>query len=92
MTFSRPFVLGGFDEVQPAGTYCVETDEMPLDGISFQGHRRILTLIYLPTRSGQLGGMQAFTVDPTELESALARDRAIAALPVDPEIGQKTLD
>ena len=37
-TFKRPFVLGGFDEVLPAGTYSVETDEMLLEGISFPAY------------------------------------------------------
>jgi hypothetical protein len=45
--FRRPFVLGGFDEVVPAGAYSVETDEELLEGISFPAYRRILTLIQL---------------------------------------------
>ncbi len=47
VTFRRPFVLGGFDEVLPAGAYSVETDEELLEGISFPAYRRILTLIQL---------------------------------------------
>ena len=27
VTFTQPFSLSGIDEVQPAGTYTVETDE-----------------------------------------------------------------
>jgi hypothetical protein len=43
VTFRRPFVLGGFDEVLPAGAYCVETDEELLEGMSFPAYRRILS-------------------------------------------------
>ena len=37
VTFRNPFVIGGFDEVLPAGVYSVETDEELLEGISFPG-------------------------------------------------------
>ena len=45
--FKRPFMLRGFDRVQPAGTYTVETDEELLDTISVTAYRRIATLIRL---------------------------------------------
>ncbi len=48
----RSFVLGGFDEVLPAGAYIVETDEELLEGISFPAYRRKLTPINLPAKSG----------------------------------------
>jgi hypothetical protein len=35
VTFTQPFSLSGIDEVQPAGTYTVETDEELLPGLSF---------------------------------------------------------
>lgn len=44
VVFRRPFVLGGFDEVLPAGAYNVETDEELLEGISFPAYRRDLVL------------------------------------------------
>jgi hypothetical protein len=91
VTFSRPFVLGGFDEVLPAGAYSVETDEELLEGISFPAYRRISTLIRLHAKSGQPGRSQTLTIDPNELDAALKRDQAPAEIPVGPDASQKTL-
>ncbi len=52
VTFAQPFSLSGIDEVQPAGTYTVETDEELLPGLSFPAYRRIATLIFLRSRGG----------------------------------------
>ena len=52
VTFTQPFSLNGIDEVQAAGTYTVETNEEPLQGVSFPAYRRIETLIFLPSRPG----------------------------------------
>jgi hypothetical protein len=76
VTFRRPFVLGGFDEVLPAGAYSVETDEELLEGISFPAYRRILTVIHLHAEPGYPGLTQTFTIDPNELDAALIRDQA----------------
>ena len=35
VTFTQPFSLNGIDEVQAAGTYTVETNEEPLQDVSF---------------------------------------------------------
>ena len=78
VTFTRPFVLGGFDEVLPAGAYSVETDEELVEGISFPVYRRILTLIHLHAKPGRPGLTQTLTIDPNELDAALMRDQAAA--------------
>jgi hypothetical protein len=52
VTFTQPFSLTGIDEVQPAGTYTVETDEELLPGLSFPAYRRVATLIFLRSRGG----------------------------------------
>lgn len=83
VTFRRPFVLAGIDEVLPAGTYIVETDEAPLEGVSFLAYRRMLTLLHLQARSGYAGTTQTWTIDPAELDAALKRDRPTAAMPAD---------
>ena len=80
VTFRRPFVLGGFDEVLPAGAYSVETDEELLEGISFPAYRRILTLIHLHAKPGHPGRTQKLTIDPNELDAALKRDQAPAEI------------
>jgi len=87
VTFTRSFVLGGFDEVLPAGTYTVETDEELLEGISFPAYRRILTLIRLHPRPGLT---QTLTIDPNELNAALMRDQAPLGIPTDTDAGQRT--
>jgi hypothetical protein len=50
VTFTRPFNLRGMDEVPPAGTYTVETDE-ELHQTSLPAYRRISTLMRLPART-----------------------------------------
>lgn len=91
VSFRRPFVLGGFDEVLPAGAYSVETDEELLGGISFPVYRRLLTLIHLHAKPGHPGLTQTLTIDPNELDAALKRDQAPAEIPVGRDASQKTL-
>jgi len=83
VTFDRPFVLAGYSEVLPAGSYIVETDEEPVGGISFVAYRRTLTVIHLPSKSGNPGHSGMLTIDPNELEEALKRDQGLAELLVD---------
>jgi hypothetical protein len=80
VTFKRPFVLGDFDEVQPAGAYRVETDEELLDGLSFPAYRRTLTLLHLHAQPGHPGRTQMLEIDPKDLEAALERDQTAAKL------------
>lgn len=79
VTFRRPFVLAGLDGLQPAGRYTVETDEELLPAFSLTAYRRLATWLRLPALAADgmsAGGRtQVATVDPIELESALARDR-----------------
>lgn len=84
VTFGGPFILGGLDEVLPAGDYCVETDEELLDGISFSAYRRILTLMHLHAKPDNPGITRVLTIDPMELDAALKRDRASAEISAGP--------
>ncbi len=84
--FRRPFVLGGFDEVLPAGAYSVETDEEPLDSVLFPAYRRILTVMRLHPKPTHPGFTQTLTIDPNELEAALKRDQAPAEISARPSI------
>jgi hypothetical protein len=81
VTFRNPFVIGGFDEVLPAGVYSVETDEELLEGISFPAYRRILTVIHLHAEPNKPGLARTLTVDPNDLDAALQRDQAPAEVP-----------
>ena len=91
VTFRKPFVLGGFDEVLPAGAYSVETDEELLEGVSFPAYRRILTVIHLHSKPSQPGLTRTLTIDPNELDAALQRDQAPAEVPVARDSGQEVL-
>jgi hypothetical protein len=68
-------MLAGLDEQQPAGAYQVETDEAQIEDVSFPAFRRISTVIHLHPTRDQPGITQMMTVDPLELDRALARDR-----------------
>jgi hypothetical protein len=74
VTFMHPFNLSGTDEVQPAGTYTVETDEELLEPSSFPAYRRISTLMRLPARSTGAVRTQIVETNPVELAAVLARD------------------
>jgi hypothetical protein len=80
VTFVSPFLVGDFDEVLPAGIYNVETDEERLEGLSFPAYRRKLTVIQLHAESAHPGRMRSIEIDPNELDAALKRDEASAAV------------
>ena len=76
VTFRHPFNLTGTDEVQPAGTYTVETDEELLQTASFPAYRRVSTLMRLPAQTmGRMLLTQIVETNPVELATALARDK-----------------
>jgi hypothetical protein len=70
-SFKKPFRLRGYDEVFPAGTYVVETEEELIQGVSFPAYHRVLTIIHVRTRSGL---DQSFQIHPADLEAALKSD------------------
>ena len=74
ITFARPFSLPGLDETQPSGTYAIQTDEEPIEGLSFLAYRRVATVIFLPLRHGGTESVQALPVTPHDLDAAQARD------------------
>jgi hypothetical protein len=73
VTFRRPFSLSGIDEVQPAGTYTVETNEELIEGLSFPAWRRTGTILLL-RRPGAAGVEQDIDIDPQELEAVQDSD------------------
>jgi hypothetical protein len=62
------------DEVQPAGTYTVETDEELLQTLSVPAYRRISTLMRLPARPTGAMLTQIVEINALELAAVLARD------------------
>jgi hypothetical protein len=74
VTFIQPFMLEGFEGMQPAGSYLVETEEELLQGLSFPAWRRVWTTIRLTSAPNGLA--QVATIDPQALDAALASDTA----------------
>ena len=72
VTFVRPFILDGFDSLQPAGSYTVDMEEELLDVLSLSAWRRVSTVI----RLSRHGGIEHMPVDPDQLSEALRRDGA----------------
>ncbi|NBC19867.1 MAG: hypothetical protein GVY06_02275 [Alphaproteobacteria bacterium] len=75
VTFRKPFALTSHDEVWPAGDYTIETEEAPLEGLTFVAYRRIETIMVVRPATGKKGVAQFITIDPLELDAALLDDR-----------------
>jgi hypothetical protein len=67
------------DGVQPPGTYLIETVEDPLGTLSFVAYRRVSTTITLPAIGVSSLRKQVVTIDPDELQAALAKDALATA-------------
>ena len=74
VTITQSFSLGGINEVQPGGTYTVESDEELFPGLSFPAYRSVATLIYLRSRGGGPIVEEVANIDPLELQAAQERD------------------
>ena len=81
IVFRNAFVLEGFDEVLPAGTYTMETDEEIVNGVSFMAYRRVSARLHLHAESDRPGIARTLIVDPEELDAARQRDRASGRFP-----------
>lgn len=75
LVFDRPFALTGVDARQPAGVYIVETDEEPIENLSFLAYRRIATRIFLADDPLHPGIKETITIDPAEIDAVLAVGR-----------------
>src|SRR6476646_2726544 len=72
VTFRRPFILDGFEQVQPAGSYLVETEEELMDTSLSAGWKRTSTAMRLMSQ----GAIEQVPVDTEQLQEALIRDSA----------------
>jgi hypothetical protein len=79
VTFLHDFTLRDMDGVQPPGTYLIETVEDPLGTLSFVAYRRVSTTITLPAIGVSSLRKQVVTIDPDELQAALAKDALATA-------------
>lgn len=80
VTFSQPFSLSDIDDIQPAGTYRIQTVDVSLDSGSSLAYRRISTTIELSDVDTVSLRRRVMTVDALELEAALTKDRAGAPI------------
>ena len=71
VAFAHPFKLDGMERSHPAGSFLVQTDEELIDSVSFIAYRRVATVLHLTTA----GRTELVTVDPSDLDAALAEDR-----------------
>jgi hypothetical protein len=78
MTFAAPFRLSALDDLLPAGTYDIDTEEEIIEGNERTVYLRVATMIHVHTS----GMVQVWTVDPKELEAADA-----AAMPGTQRLG-----
>lgn len=71
---SHPFRTSGLDELQPAGTYRIVTDEEEIIGLSFLAFRRTATMLHVPAIEISATAHQVVTIDPAELDAILEAD------------------
>lgn len=76
VTFRHPFKLGDADEVYPAGSYSIETDEELLQGVSFPAYRRMATTMQRISENAPAYLMAVETINPLHLEAAMLLDKA----------------
>jgi hypothetical protein len=75
VSFMNPFSLKELEGVQPAGDYLVETDNEVIEGLSRLAYRRIATLLTIPRISASQRLSERVSVDQTDLDAALMKDR-----------------
>ncbi|MDV7338903.1 hypothetical protein RYZ26_04830 [Terasakiella sp. A23] len=73
--FRHPFKIGALDEIQPAGSYKVDTDEELIEGLNFIAYKRVLTVIHLHSKNKIKSLTRALIVTSKELTEALQNDR-----------------
>jgi hypothetical protein len=75
ISFLNPFSLRDLEGVQRAGDYIVETDKEVIEGLSRLAYRRVATRLIIPCISASQGPSQCVSVDQTDLDAALMKDR-----------------
>ena len=75
-TFKRPFRLEPDGDLHPAGSYCIETDEELIEGVSFPAYRRTHVSMQRIQEGGATGTISIETIDPNQLDAALFQDKS----------------
>ncbi|RYE70505.1 MAG: hypothetical protein EOP17_00415 [Rhizobiaceae bacterium] len=69
--FASPFILGGHEEILPAGIYHVDVDEEVIEAIDRTIYRRVETRLRIQT----IGRTVHRRIESADLEAAAASDR-----------------
>jgi hypothetical protein len=74
VTFTKPFVIDGFEQELPEGDYVIEIEEELIQGLSFPAYRRVSTTLHVNRIPGRPGQKESWQIVPEALEAALIRD------------------
>ena len=88
VTFVNLFSMREIEGEQVAGTYLIQTTEVPVDSMCLLPFRRLSTTITLPELGNASLSRQIITIDPADLDDALRQD-ALTLLSR-PTAGEKT--
>jgi hypothetical protein len=72
LSFPHPFILSGYPDELPAGSYDVIVEEERLDGISFVAYRRTATYIVISGHGLRAGRTEMRKITEADLVSACA--------------------
>lgn len=64
MSFTRQFVIDGYDQELPAGDHIVETEQELIFGLSFPVYRRVSTTFYVDQIPGWPGVKEGWRIEP----------------------------
>ena len=84
VTFLHPFVMGGYPDELPAGTYEVTAEDEILQSLSFSAYRRTATHLLIRRTKG-IARTEMRPIDHRDLELALAQDQACSKNPKNSE-------
>ncbi len=72
LSFPHPFILSGYADELPAGTYDVIVEEERLEGLSFIAYRRTATYLAISGHGLRAGRTEMRKITESDLATALA--------------------
>jgi hypothetical protein len=79
--FNKPFFLKSTGLTHMAGAYSIETEDEPLEGLSFEAYRHVsMTMIAQRQKAG--AALQIYQIDRQELADAVAAYGPVKAAPI----------
>jgi hypothetical protein len=73
--FKHPFVINGYKDILPAGSYRLEVEEERIGTLSFMAYKRKQVTLHLKANPKRPGRSEMLTLPPHEVDAALAWDR-----------------